>query len=130
MNTTFQDAIDAVVPVFQEFDVKLQPVEKVAYAGRVEYLTRGLSRYVRLSIWTEQNQVFLSIAPRDYRNGSGLGEKWLDTLLLNQLGIKFEHKRVRPQEMRGEVERQVRLLIEHFRSILEGDYSLWPEPSG
>jgi hypothetical protein len=145
-HTSFSDAVAAVEPLLAGVGVRLGQVEEFIHHG-VEHTVRGQSEFVQILMRDEPMGVFVELAPLGYteRHGTYLlrcghpavevdkGPEVADYCPLETIlrvvapEVRLVPRYVRSSgEMREEVERQVHLLLEHCRPMLEGDFSAWP----
>lgn len=134
-DNSFRDAINAVEPFLADYGVVFEQVKKYHYAGRKEYRVRGRSKNIRIDISTESHIVSIGIAPLEYKEEHiehgkvlyverNIGLPAILWFLAHD--VQFVPKYVRSSiEMREEIGRQVQLLINYCRPILEGDFSAW-----
>lgn len=129
LGTAMLDAIDAAAPLLAEFGISLQVVNK--------RLVRGQSEHIRLCFERDPaGVVLLSMSPLDYTEQCVEGNETLDvagdislSIILHIVApdVQFAPRYARSsKKMREEIKRQVRVLIQYCRPMLEGDFSAWP----
>jgi hypothetical protein len=139
IGTALPDAVNAVTHLLAEFGLSFRVLNWRLVQGQSEYIRLGFER-------DPMGVVLLYMAPLNYRKDvdltlfdpKGGGTSYYRTVnikrnialsaILQVLApdVQFEFRYVRSsRKMREEVERQVRLLIQYCRPMLEGDFSAW-----
>lgn len=119
----FPDGVKSSWEMLEKFGVSLQRVD--------DRFAEGASRHVRIILMFEMNgRVFVKMAPLCYAGTGYQGMINLERILFvlaPELQFIVHDTENSSAKIQAEVDRQITLLVQYCRPLLEGDISSWPE---